>query len=321
MDKGFHITLRSRLSSIYNKGLTPRIGKRSNSVDEPNKILSFTNTLINIAEWKKRLYPNSSFDDLIILTFPLDGVEYGKRYDSAGDFFTMNIIPKENLRIIEIYDRSGNKVSLDNLQQALANYDNQYEIVESIITCKNNTLSDEERQHVIEQLADYEHKKWSDWQDSILWTSQDLPNGDKTINKEKIKEILMNLNVEYDQTNEIYKREIRSRIKETLCIITESLMFDEMQISEEELINILESAEHDRVCRWIKSMLSKCIKNGEDYIIPKSIADGWESEIRTSYFELSENLKQSDREEVYNIFNSINNYKTYMLDVTGILHK
>ena len=57
--------------------------------------------------------------------------------------------------------------------------------------------------------------------------------------------------------------------------------------------------EHERWADWQKYMHSLCTKNDDGSLtIPKKSVDQWERQIRTSYAELSEMEKDSDREQV-----------------------
>lgn len=307
MNKGYHITLKSNLPRIYKNGLTPMIGKRSSYVGEFTPLLCFTNDIRCILEWKRRLYQNVSSDDLVILSFDLDGIEYVERYDRFGDLFTKETIYSDRLSILEFTDDLGRKLSIDELRNPFQSSDTQYIINESALEYSEIEVTDEDKRDVIEKLASCEHKKWSQLQDGILWTSDNLPDGSKMLDGYKLDYISKYLDTEYDNTDEIYKNEIRERIKETLFIILESPVFDEMGVSIEELISVLERAEHDRSNRWTKYTLSQC---NENHVIPKETVDRWSREIKADYSELSEDEKESDRNEVYYIINRINELKS-----------
>lgn len=295
MSKGFHLTLKFNLPNIYKFGLMPKIGRRSFSVGENNPILSFCSSLKSIKEWKRRLYPNISLDDLVILTFDIEETDYIKRYDSYGDLFAKNAIPTDKIRMLEF------NCSIEELDET--------KVIERELTYRPNIISEEDKKILIEKLASYEHTKWSQFQDSILWTSENLPDGSKIINKSKLEQIIKNLYIEYDQTDEIYQNEIKKIVMETFFLITESIVFEEFGISQEELIQILSIVEHGRRNRWIKHILNTSINNNGLYIIPKEAVDSFQDEILTSYDELSEGLKELDRNEVYNIIDAIDKFK------------
>jgi len=70
----------------------------------------------------------------------------------------------------------------------------------------------------------------------------------------------------------------------------------------EEIIERLADFEHDRWARWQKHVFSKCIKNNDgSYTIPKEYVERWERQIITSYNDLSEEEKESDRIEAKRI--------------------
>lgn len=70
----------------------------------------------------------------------------------------------------------------------------------------------------------------------------------------------------------------------------------------EEIFEKLADIEHTRWAKWQKYMHSKCeelIHIGErSLIIPAGLVQRWERQIETPYSELSEQEKQSDREQV-----------------------
>jgi hypothetical protein len=67
----------------------------------------------------------------------------------------------------------------------------------------------------------------------------------------------------------------------------------------DELLEDLASIEHERWSHWQRYLHSKC-QQGPDgsLIIPASLARRWESQMNTTYSELSEVEKESDREQV-----------------------
>lgn len=72
--------------------------------------------------------------------------------------------------------------------------------------------------------------------------------------------------------------------------------------------------EHERWAKWQKYLHSKCspVTDGEtvivepgSLIIPHGLVDRWERQIKTSYAELSEKEKESDRAEVRPYINTL----------------
>lgn len=67
----------------------------------------------------------------------------------------------------------------------------------------------------------------------------------------------------------------------------------------ENLIERLANLEHERWAHWQKYMHSKCEKKVDgSLVIPSDLVAKWERQISTSYFDLSEREKESDREQV-----------------------
>lgn len=68
---------------------------------------------------------------------------------------------------------------------------------------------------------------------------------------------------------------------------------------EDELIEILADYEHDSWSRWQKHVFDNSIENNDgSFTIPKELVDRWQRQINTSYCDLSEQEKESDRKEV-----------------------
>lgn len=66
-----------------------------------------------------------------------------------------------------------------------------------------------------------------------------------------------------------------------------------------ELYEQLAAIEHERWADWQRYMHSKCTRNADgSLIIPAGLVEHWERQIATSYAELSEQEKNSDREQV-----------------------
>jgi hypothetical protein len=67
-----------------------------------------------------------------------------------------------------------------------------------------------------------------------------------------------------------------------------------------ELLETLASAEHQRWSHWQRYMHSKCIPQGDDgaLLIPADLVKHWEKQITTPYSELTEEEKESDRDQV-----------------------
>lgn len=291
---GYHITKKSNLPNIQRKGLIPKIGRRSNSVNEHQKILCFFTNLDVIHIWKERLYKDIPYEELAILAFNLDGIEYGKRIDSAGDFFTLSSIPPENINVMQFTQIS----------------DDQYKMKEGKLTEMSLEDCIKDRNEIIDELADYEHKKWSTEQDSILWKSKWNEDGSYEISQEDIERIQKYGSLDYSQVDEIYKSDLHKSVLETFYIMEENNLSNQLGLSEEEVISVLERAEHIRRNNWNEYMLSLCTVQDGKYIIPEERVKWWKKEMRTSFYDLSDNLKEYDRIEVYNIFSEIEKYKS-----------
>ena len=86
-------------------------------------------------------------------------------------------------------------------------------------------------------------------------------------------------------------------------------------MNREDMIEKLSDIEHDRWCNWQKYLHSCCIKNQDGSLtIPKKYVEHWKYEINTKYKDLPENIKESDRKEVYKIIPIIDEYLRYQLE-------
>lgn len=70
-------------------------------------------------------------------------------------------------------------------------------------------------------------------------------------------------------------------------------------LNDDALLEELSAIEHSRWAHWQQYMHSQCEQRSDGaLLIPPDLAARWDSQIRTSYAELSESEKESDREQV-----------------------
>jgi hypothetical protein len=70
-------------------------------------------------------------------------------------------------------------------------------------------------------------------------------------------------------------------------------------LESEKTVERLAAIEHDRWASWQRYVHDHCQRlDGEALVIPADLAARWEVQIRTPYAELSEQEKESDREQV-----------------------
>jgi hypothetical protein len=74
---------------------------------------------------------------------------------------------------------------------------------------------------------------------------------------------------------------------------------DCLQKALNELIETLASVEHERWSHWQRYMHSKCAPHGEDgaLLIPADLVKRWEKLMAIQYWELTDEEKESDREQ------------------------
>ncbi len=283
--------------------------KRAYHITKKSNLFNIQRNLNAIRIWKDRLYSKESFNDLAIVSFDLEGVQYGQRIDSAGDFFTTSAISPDNISVVQIVEKSEpqNFVLLDNIGSF---DDRKYQIQEKRITELSIEDIPRDKSQIIDELASYEHKKWSECQDRIHWTGKQNKDGSIEISEQNIKQMQRYINLDYEQADDIYIKEITKAVLETFYIMQENNMINQLGISDEKLLLILGRTEYNRRNNWNKYMLSLCNIQDGKYVIPAERVKWWEEEIITPYEKLSEKLKEYDRVEVYNIFSEIEKYKT-----------
>ena len=68
----------------------------------------------------------------------------------------------------------------------------------------------------------------------------------------------------------------------------------------DDLLETLASIEHERWSHWQSYLHSKCIPHGTDgaLLIPADLVKHWEEQIKTPYPQLTEDEKESDRDQV-----------------------
>lgn len=70
-----------------------------------------------------------------------------------------------------------------------------------------------------------------------------------------------------------------------------------------ELIEKLAAIEHERWAHWQSYLHSKCLKNDDGSLtIPAELVERWNKQIDSRYEELTEDEKESDREQVQKYF-------------------
>lgn len=77
-------------------------------------------------------------------------------------------------------------------------------------------------------------------------------------------------------------------------------------MSNEELMERLAAIEHERWADWQRYLQSKCITNSDGTLtIPEWAVTHWTRQINTPYDQLTEQEKESDREQVRRYWNLI----------------
>lgn len=85
-------------------------------------------------------------------------------------------------------------------------------------------------------------------------------------------------------------------------------------MTEDELIEALAEKEHASWARWMAYLFSRCTKNQDgSFTIFTDFAERWGRQIATPYSDLSEQEKQSDRDEVAHILPIIEEYVNHLV--------
>ncbi len=72
-----------------------------------------------------------------------------------------------------------------------------------------------------------------------------------------------------------------------------------IQLILENELELLANAEHERWSHWQRYLHSKCERGADgSLVLPAALADHWERQFSMPYDELSEDEKESDREQV-----------------------
>jgi hypothetical protein len=83
---------------------------------------------------------------------------------------------------------------------------------------------------------------------------------------------------------------------------------DQRQIAArlDDIIDDLADIEHERWAHWQRHMHGKCEHRSDGaLVIPRELVRQWERQIATPYRELTENEKESDREQVRKYLSTI----------------
>lgn len=80
-------------------------------------------------------------------------------------------------------------------------------------------------------------------------------------------------------------------------------------MTEEELIELLSAAEHDRWAHWQRYVHSQAIVQGDGALtIPAELVERWERQIKTAFDDLSPAEQKSDRDQVRKVLPIIQRY-------------
>lgn len=77
-------------------------------------------------------------------------------------------------------------------------------------------------------------------------------------------------------------------------------------LEDEQTVERLAAIEHERWAHWQRYVHEQCERQEDgSLVIPAELAERWETQIETPYAELSEQEKDSDREQVHRYLSTI----------------
>ena len=248
---GYHLTTRSNLYGIKKNGLMPKIGRRSYSVREKNKLLCFIPDIKYLEYWKETLYKkffldnNMPFDcELVILKFKIDGIEYFKR--SNAECITENIVPVDKILVIPTDDL--------NIEYRLSDLDIELDIDESRLKA------------ILEEKELFKNVVYTD---PILFTSSISKDGRLILDRDLVDRLKIKINKRYEDI--IWKNDLIEKVNDIFYTIIESNILYKYDKSEEWLLELLLRMEYERQQVFDSQLLNCChIENG-NYLVPIEI--------------------------------------------------
>lgn len=204
----YHITDISNIKSIFTDGIVPNIGENSRQMHEHHCLTYFT-TFNYIETWIDRFHLDKN--RIVILKFLC--ANYGKRYDSANDFFTYDsFLPKDILVITEkektlkeYYEENKEKILLELNKSILIDF-----------------------KGLNERLAQIEFASLN--QETGWDYTETEPNIVKTIDLLKKIRCLDNKNEYKDMIDLIKEKTLKKLIENDLKITTESELYKSLNI-------------------------------------------------------------------------------------------
>ena len=204
----YHITDISNLKSVFTDGIVPNIGENSRQMHEHHCLTYFT-TFDCIETWINRFHLDKN--RIVILKFLC--TSYGKRYDSANDFFTNeSFLPEDILveteeekTLKEYYEKNKEKIEL--------------ELSKSVLI-EINFLKER-----LEQIEDTSLNPESGWN-----YNETEPNIVKTIDLLKKIRCLNNKNEYKEMIDLIKEKTINKLIENDLGITVESELYKSLNL-------------------------------------------------------------------------------------------
>lgn len=110
----YHITEKSNIDMIREKGLIPLCGERSLSVGDKISAIYFFDYLYSASDWAYWLY-NDYKEELELLRFNLKRRKWYSKDQYIGDFYLTKPILPDNIDILKRIDEDGNTFTLDDI--------------------------------------------------------------------------------------------------------------------------------------------------------------------------------------------------------------
>lgn len=102
-------------NGIIAKGLIPNVGSRSIIANDYRNAVYMFNNIYTLPGWLNALYPNTNYNNLILLTFELN--EQNVNYNpEISESYIMTSIPSDQIKLVRFYNKKLDK--FDSLSEA-----------------------------------------------------------------------------------------------------------------------------------------------------------------------------------------------------------
>lgn len=249
MEFGYHLTENDKLYGIKKSGLQPKLGLRSNNANEcVNRVYFSTYIEAILCYWIYKLYDVENIDNLVILKFPINDLNYYFRDGQplGRECCTNDIIPASKIKVITLHN-----ISLRD-EYYLPNMDLEINVDENML---------------IDKLVEDSIRKKANYFYDIICNYASI---NKYILSGSLLKMLENHNP-YESVSKYDLISYKNDIESIYYTIIDSLILDKYDISEEYIYDYLTKLEYERKQDFNYELLASCNKiSNESYVIPDS---------------------------------------------------